>query len=50
MTTDLFAQGGDISDARKSCSAALKVRPDEPRILCDRAEAYLAEDLFDEVR
>lgn len=38
-----------MAEARKACSAALKARPDEPRILCDRAEAYLAEDMFDEV-
>jgi len=42
-------KGGDIAEARKACSEALKIRPDEPRILCDRAEAYLAEDMFDEV-
>ncbi len=42
-------KGGDLLDARKACTEALKARPEEPRILCDRAEAYLAEDMFDEV-
>ncbi len=42
-------KGGDAAEARKACSEALATRPDEPRILCDRAEAYLAEDMFDEV-
>ncbi len=36
------------TEARKSCSEALKVE-EEPRLLCDRADAYLAEDMFDEV-
>merc|ERR1719219_1443405 len=41
-------QGGVESiEVRKSCDQALRIR-EEPRILCDRAEAQLAEDLFDE--
>ena len=39
--------GQDLPEARKSCDSALKIR-EEPRILCDRAEAHLAEDLYDE--
>ncbi len=42
-------KGGDATEARRACSEALKARPEEPRILCDRAEAYLAEDMYDEV-
>jgi len=40
-------KAGDALEARKSCSEALKIE-DEPRIYCDRAETYLAEDMFDE--
>ena len=35
-------------ESRKSCSDAIKI-DDEPRLYCDRAEAYLLEDMFDEV-
>merc|ERR1711884_644369 len=31
----------------KACDSALRIR-EEPRILCDRAEAQLAEDFYDE--
>ncbi|XP_059081547.1 dnaJ homolog subfamily C member 3-like [Tigriopus californicus] len=40
-------KGGDTSEAQKACSEALKVR-EEPRLYCDRAEAFLAEDMLDE--
>lgn len=40
-------KAGDSSEARNSCSEALKIE-DEPRIYCDRAETYLAEDMYDE--
>lgn len=40
--------GSDMQETRTACNSALKIR-EEPRILCDRAEAYLAEDMFDEV-
>jgi DnaJ family protein C protein 3 len=41
-------QGGvESTEVIKSCDQALRIR-EEPRILCDRAEAQLAEDLFDE--
>lgn len=43
-----FLQSGDPVEARKSCTEALKIREDEARILCDRAEAYLAEDMFEQ--
>ena len=35
-------------DAKNACSEAIKIQ-DEPRLYCDRAEAYMAEDMFDEV-
>lgn len=35
-------------ESRKACSDAININ-DEPRLYCDRAEAYLAEDMFDEV-
>jgi len=38
---------GNTIESRKECSDALKIN-DEPRLYCDRAEAYLAEDMFDE--
>lgn len=41
-------EGSDLASAREACGEALRTR-EEPRILCDRAEAYLAEDMFDEV-
>ena len=40
-------EGSDATETRKSCDEALRIT-EEPRILCDRAEAYLAEDMFDE--
>jgi len=40
-------QAGDPTEARKACSDALKIN-DESRIYCDRAETYLADDMFDE--
>lgn len=39
-------QGSTIA-GRKACSEAIKI-DDEPRLYCDRAEAFLAEDMFDE--
>ena len=42
-------ESGDTSEAKKQCTEALEIRDDEARILCDRAEAYLAEDMFEEV-
>ena len=42
-------QAGETGSARLACSNALKVE-EEPRLYCDRAEAYLAEDMYDEVR
>ena len=41
--------GLDSAEARKNCDSAIKIS-EEPRLLCDRAEAYLSEDMFDEVR
>lgn len=41
-------QGGfDLKEARKSCSDALKIL-EEPRIYCDRADAYLNDEMYDE--
>ena len=43
-------QGGfDLKAARKSCSDALQIL-EEPRIFCDRADAYLNDEMYDEVR
>lgn len=39
--------GGDLPEARKSCSEAIKSQQ-EPRLYCDRAETYLDEDMYDE--
>merc|ERR1711935_263377 len=39
--------GFDVDQSMQSCDAALRIR-EEPRILCDRAEAYLAEEMYDE--
>ena len=41
-------KSGDNMESRKACSDAININ-DEPRLYCDRAEAYLAEDMFDEV-
>jgi len=38
---------GNAAESRKACSDAIKIE-DEPRLYCDRAEAYLLEDMFDE--
>jgi len=38
---------GNSIDSRKGCSEAIKIN-DEPRLYCDRAEAFLVEDMFDE--
>merc|ERR1719330_1256183 len=40
-------EAGRASESRKACSEALKIE-DEPRLYCDRAEAYLLEDMYDE--
>ena len=36
-----------MDHSRQNCDAALRIH-EEPRILCDRAEAYLAEEMYDE--
>jgi hypothetical protein len=41
--------GLESSEARKNCDKAIQIT-EEPRLLCDRAETYLSEDMFDEVR
>ena len=38
----------DLKEARKSCSDALNII-EEPRIFCDRADAYLNDEMYDEV-
>jgi len=40
-------EAGRSSESRKACGEALRIQ-DEPRLYCDRAEAYLQEDMFDE--
>lgn len=37
----------DATEVRKSCTEALKIL-EEPRIFCDRADAYLNDELYDE--
>jgi len=37
----------DMSEVRKACTEALKIL-EEPRIFCDRADAYLNDELYDE--
>merc|ERR1719510_2580331 len=39
--------GFDLKEARKSCTDALKI-VEEPRIFCDRADAYLNDEMYDE--
>jgi len=36
---------GDTNASKKSCSEAIKI-DDQPRLYCERAEAYLAEDMY----
>lgn len=38
---------GDTMGSKKACTQAIKLE-DEPRLYCDRAEAHLAEDMFEE--
>jgi len=40
-------EAGNAAESRKACGEAIKIE-DEPRLYCDRAEAYLLEDMFDE--
>jgi len=42
-----YLKAGDTQEAKKACSEALRIN-DEPRLYCDRADAYLAEDMYDE--
>ena len=42
-------EGVDLDQSMKACDSALRIQ-EEPRILCDRAEAYLAEEMYDEVK
>ena len=38
---------GDTTGSKKSCTEAIRI-DDQPRLYCERAEAYLAEDMFEE--
>ena len=38
---------GDTAGSKKSCTEAIRI-DDQPRLYCERAEAYLAEDMYDE--
>jgi len=40
-------KAGNTIEARKACSEAIKIE-DEPRLFCDRADAFLQEDMYDE--
>ena len=40
-------EGVELDIARENCNAALRIQ-EEPRILCDRAEVYLTEEMYDE--
>merc|ERR1712226_732196 len=40
-------EGVELDTARENCNAALRIQ-EEPRILCDRAEVYLTEEMYDE--
>ena len=43
-------KSGEATEAVKQCSEAIRIREDEePRLFCDRAEAYLDDDMYDEV-
>jgi len=42
-------KSGESTEAVKQCSEAIRIRGnEEPRLYCDRAEAHLDEDLYDE--
>lgn len=43
-----LTQGGDAMDAISICSQALKLDPEDVNVLCDRAEAHLNNDDYDE--
>lgn len=44
-------KSGDAAEAVKQCSEAIRIREEEePRLYCDRAEAYLDDDMYDEVK
>jgi len=38
---------GDTMGSKKACTEAIRIN-DEPRLYCERAEAYLAEDMYEE--
>jgi len=40
-------KNGNSLEGRKACGEAIRIE-DEPRLYCDRAEAFLAEDMYDE--
>ena len=40
-------EGVELDISRENCNAALRIQ-EEPRILCDRAEVYLTEEMYDE--
>ena len=41
-------EAGDSEASRAACTEAIKIRGDEARLYCDRADAHLAEDNYDE--
>lgn len=43
-----YLKSGNSLEARKACTDAIKINKVEPRLYCDRADAFLQEDLFDE--
>ena len=40
-------EGVELDLSSENCNAALRIQ-EEPRILCDRAEVYLTEEMYDE--
>lgn len=49
FTNHFFAlQNGNSDDAVEVCTEAHKLNPDDPYVLCDRADAYINAERFDE--
>ena len=44
----LILQNGDSKQAIEICSEAIEISPRTAHTFCDRAEAYLLDDMFDE--
>jgi len=43
-----LTKGGDASDAIKACSEALRIHSEDVNVLCDRADAYINNENYEE--